>query len=145
MALRKHKEIRAWLSRYGVLKEKILCERDHVASLRSIAERCTANPSFTSGRNPSIANDKFENAMIDIVEEERRADEKILRYGREMKEIEDLIGSVPEPREQNLLRYKYLQGMSWAMIVRKMVISEPYAYQIHSRALQSAGKYHSKS
>ena len=59
--------------------------------------------------------------------------------------IEDLIGSVPEPREQNLLRYKYLQGMSWAMIARKMVISEPYAYQIHSRALQSAGKYHSKS
>ena len=138
------KEIRAYLEGYLKLKDDIRNAKDHIASLRSIVENCTTHLSFTAGRNPTKEEGKFEDTMIDIVEEERKTEEKIRRLGILQKEIEDLVSLVPDQKQRDVLRYKYERDLPWSRIMKLMNSSERQIYRIHVMALQSAEKIYKR-
>ena len=129
-----------YLSRYLECQEKIRNERDHLASLRSIVENCTTKLSLTAGRNPSRDKDRFENAMIDLTEEERKADSRIRAYSAGMAEVEDLISSVPDAGLQKILRLRYISGYPPKRISRELSVSRPQYYRLMNMALDLAAR-----
>ncbi len=53
------------------------------------------------------------------------------------KEIRNIIGSIEDEREQDVLFYKYIKGLSFWKIGEKMECSETWARVIHGRALEN--------
>ena len=53
------------------------------------------------------------------------------------KEIRNIIGSIEDEREQDVLFYKYIKGLSFWKIGEKMEFSETWARVIHGRALEN--------
>ena len=139
------KETRSYLKSYLRAKNEIQNAKDHLASLRSIVENCTTHLSFTAGRNPSADKGKFENTMIDIVEEERKTQEKIRKLGILQKEIEGLISLVPDQKQRDVLRYKYEQDLPWDRIIQLVDTSDRNIYRIHDMALQAATEIYFKN
>ena len=88
--------VEEYLGQYLKIEDEIQREKEHIASLRSIVENTTTHLSFTAGRNPSKDNGKFENTMLDIVEAERKYDEKLRDLGLKQAEIANLINRVPD-------------------------------------------------
>ena len=139
------KETRAYLKSYLRAKNDIQNAKDHLASLRSIVENCITHLSFTAGRNPSVDKGKFENTMIDIVEEERKTQEKIQELGVLQKDIENLISLVPDQKQRDVLRYKYEQDLPWDRIIQLVDTSDRNIYRIHDMALQAAAEIYFKN
>ena len=131
-------EIRRFLEQYLEADEKIRGEKDYIASLRSIVENATTHLSFTAGRNPSKTNDKFENTMIDIVEEERKLSVRLRELTMVQAEVVGLIRKVPDAKMQKLLYCKYVEGMKMSEIAEELDISRPGAYLLFEKALKEA-------
>ena len=136
--------VREYLEQYLELEEEIQCERDHLASLRAMVENCTTKLSFTAGCNPSKDEGRFENDMIDLVEEERRSNERIRQYTMKMAEIKGLVNAVPKAKHKKILRYKYLKGLKMDEILDEMTLTRTKGYTILDNALTAASKMYKK-
>ena len=90
--------VEEYLGQYLKIEDEIQSEKDYIASLKAIVENTTTHLSFTAGRNPSKDNGKFENTMLDIVEAERKYNEKLRDLGLKQAEIANLISRVPDER-----------------------------------------------
>ena len=53
------------------------------------------------------------------------------------REIEDVIAAVPDGRLRMLLRYRYIDGMTWTHIERQMGYERTQIWRLHGRALES--------
>ena len=51
------------------------------------------------------------------------------------REIEDVIASVPDGRLRMLLRYRYIDGMTWERIAVNMCMDARWIRRLHGRAL----------
>ena len=131
-------EIERFLEQYLEADEKIRGEKDYIASLRSIVENTTTHLSFTAGRNPSKTNDKFENTMIDIVEEELKLSVRLNELAVIQANVLSLIRKVPDANMQKLLYCKYVEGMKMSEIAEELDISRPGAYILFEKALKAA-------
>ena len=128
--------VEEYLGQYLKIEDEIQREKEHIASLRSIVENTTTHLSYTAGRNPSKANGKFENTMLDIVEAERKYDEKLRDLGLKQAEIANLINRVPDERMRSLLLCRYIRGGSMQDAAVEIGVTRQHAYKIHKSALK---------
>jgi DNA-directed RNA polymerase specialized sigma24 family protein len=130
--------VQRFLEQYLIAEEEIQSQKDHIASLRSIVENTITHLSFTAGCTPSKDAHKFENSMIDIVEEERKFAQKMRELALIQASVENLISLVQDPKQKRLLRYKYVEGMKMSEIAEELDISRPGAYLLFEKALKAA-------
>lgn len=71
------------------------------------------------------------NARIRIAEKYHRQLEQLKRA---QLEVEEMIASLPS-RERRLLRYRYIDGMTWAGVSEMMAYSKRQSHRIHDRAV----------
>lgn len=127
----------SYLKRYGNLKRRIQNEKEHLAQLRSIVEDTSVHLSPLAGRNPSTGRGKFENTMLDIVEEEKKTDEKIRKLGLLQAEIENLINSLEDEEHQELLRHIYLEETPPTLLAVLNYTSRAGVYRKLNEALEA--------
>ena len=132
--------VEKYLGQYLKIEDEIQSEKDYIASLKAIVENTTTHLSFTAGRNPSKDNGKFENTMLDIVEAERKYNEKLRDLGLKQAEIANLISRVPDERLKKLLRLRYIEGMSMKETADELGLTSTHIYVLHSRAIKMVEK-----
>ena len=132
--------VEEFLSRPKQLEEEICGDIDHIASLRSIVEKTTAQMSFTAGRNPSRNEKAFESVIIRIAEEEAALEEKQKRLLQLKLEVENFIREIPDEKLQRMLRLRYIKGLSLPDIRRVMSLGKSNTYRLYEKAIVTAEK-----
>lgn len=132
------KRITDYLKEYGELKKRIQNERDHIETLRAIAEDTSVHMSRTPGCGSPGGRGRLENTMLDIVTEEQKSNEKIARIGMLQVEIENLINSVEDAEQQQILRSVYLRGETPYQIAKADYSSKSILYRLLDVALERA-------
>ena len=128
--------VEEYLGQYLKIEDEIQSEKEYIASLKAIVENTTTHLSFTAGRNPSKDNGKFENTMLDIVEAEKCAEEKMKKFGRKQAEILDLVRRVPDKKAGKVLWCRYIKGGSMQDAAVEIGVTRQHAYKIHKSALK---------
>ena len=76
-----------------------------------------------------------EDIYIKLVDLSREIDASIDRYVDKRKEVERSIGAVPDATLQTLLRYRYLNGMTFEKIAVEMNYCYMQICRLHGKAL----------
>ena len=129
-----------YLERPGKLKQEILADQDNIAAMRSVVEQCTTHLSVTAGCNPSKNKDSFENVMLSITEAEKELEEKVKHLAQMKINIIITISKLKDRDQQEVLRMRYIEELSWDVISLKEV-TEQRVYQIHREALANLEKF----
>lgn len=79
----------------------------------------------------------LENSIEAIAALAGRLGDKRRETVRLRREIEDVIAAVPDGRLRMLLRYRYIDGMTWTHIERQMGYERTQIWRLHGRALES--------
>ncbi len=79
--------------------------------------------------------DRMADAVARIVELEDEITERIDALVNMRRQIEADIATVPDGRLQQLLRYRYIDGMTWERIAVEMHYSYMQVCRLHGRAL----------
>ena len=124
----------------GKLKQEILADQDNIAAMRSVVEQCTTHLSVTAGCNPSKNKDSFENVMLSITEAEKELEEKVKHLAQMKSNIIITISKLKDRDQQEVLRMRYIEELSWDVISLKEV-TEQRVYQIHREALANLEKF----
>lgn len=128
-----NQEKKRYLQRYTNLNKAInqrLRERDR---LRSLAEKCTSS---ITGLPRGGASDK-ETTWIRLAEIEEEINADVDKYVNMRKEIEAAINTVDDITLQTLLRYRYLNGLTWERVAVEMEKTWRWIHRLHSRALEA--------
>ena len=129
-----------YLERLGKLKQEILADQDNIAAMRSVVEQCTTHLSVTAGCNPSKNKDSFENVMLSITEAEKELEEKVKHLAQMKINIIMTISKLKDRDQQEVLRMRYIEELSWDAISLKKEVTEQRVYQIHREALANLEK-----
>lgn len=94
--------------------------------------------SFEPRYNPNRPTEApFVRCLEKIDEIQRSVEEKMADMLRLQKEINAVIDRLESGDERLLLRYRYIDGLSWGQIEHAMHVSERTAFRIHGSALQN--------
>ena len=119
------------------LNERINSDLKELDELRALAVNI-GSPSIgerVSGSHSTEA--PFARAAIRIDELERKLNEEIDRFIGLKSEISDTIRYVPNPDEEILLRYRYINCYGWNKICALMSVSTRTVHRIHASALKN--------
>ena len=132
--------VKEYLSRPGKLEEEIQRDRDNLAAMRSVAERCTTSLSFTAGRNPSPRKDAFESVMLEIASEEEKIEEKVKLLAQMEMDVLKMIKMLSNKDQQTVMRAKYIDRLTWGNISKKAHVSSRHAQRLEEEALRELEK-----
>lgn len=79
----------------------------------------------------------FVRCLEKIDEIQRNVEEKVAYLIKLREEINSRIDMLDSHEEQVLLRYRYIDGMSWEEIEHMMCVSKSTVHRIHGSALQN--------
>ena len=127
--------VREYLEKPGMLKEEIQNDKERIAEMRSIVERCTSHLSHTAGMNPSKTGDAFESVMLDITEAEEKLEKKIVSLAKLEFDVLNLIGTLSNSRQQAVMIARYLDGLTWGNISKKAHVCSRQAQRLEEEAI----------
>ena len=129
-------QVKAYLKQAYRLNELIQSDQQELEDLRLLAssvpgidyskDKVQSSPSGDAG---------FTNIVMRIVELEAAINKDIDRLLALKLEIRETINAVQDNEERLLLKYRYLNFMSWDDICSMMCISVRTAHRIHSSAI----------
>ena len=126
-----------FLSAPANLRAAIAADMDHLAALRAVAERCTSQINLVSGNHESGSRGKLEDTMLTITEEENRINARIADLAELEEKVLDVIHQVPNALQRGALLMRYIQGLRWLEIARKLYVSKTYVYVLRRDAVKA--------
>ena len=123
-----------WLKSYrGLIAEMQRLQRE-IERWRSIAEKVT--PTLSAVRFTAPNGSRIENRVekIDTLRDSLAA--KMDELIRLRIQIEQAVEAVPDDRLRLLLRYRYIDGMTFEKIAEKMNLSYQWVSKLHGDALE---------
>ena len=126
-----------FLSAPEKLRAAIAADMDHLAALRTVAERCTSQINLVSGNQESSSRGKLEDTMLTITEEENRINARIADLAELEEKVLDVIHRVPNALQRGALLMRYIQGLRWLEIARKLYVSKTYVYVLRRDAVKA--------
>ncbi len=128
-----NKDKKKWLLEYRKLDQDIERDMEELQRWKSRAEKITSSVSdMPKGGNQG---DRLQLAVDRICELEERLNGKIDAAVKRRKEMEAAIATVEDRTLQLLLRYRYIDGMTWEQIAVKMNYDYRWTLRLHGRAL----------
>lgn len=79
--------------------------------------------------------DAMTSIVAELVQLEEKYKDKLHRLHTAMAEVEDLIGSLDDPVERQVLRCRYIEGLIWEEVCVKLAYSWRQTHRIHGAAL----------
>ena len=124
-----------YLSRAYWLRKRIAAKEEHLAELRTRAEKSTQIlTGMPRGGNTQSAVEQMA-VMIADLSWEIELDELDLAHYEE--EIKQTIDSVEDPSCFQVLTYRYLAYHTWSQIADEMHYSTSHVYRIHTKSLRA--------
>ena len=133
---RDQEEKKRYLKRYIQIERQIEQKTDELARLRSLAEKIT--PSLRD--SPSTGSQDgcpLERAMEQIIEMERQIDRDIDSMVIIRREVHQTIAAVGCAVYRDVLRLRYINGMTYEQISARTNYSLVHIYRIHKAALDA--------
>ena len=113
----------------------------HIKELEQLRLLSTSVPStdFSKERvqGGKLPGDRISNIIAKIVDLEKQINDEIDHFVDLKKEIHDAIDAVKNPKERLVLRYRYIEFLTWEQTAERMNYSIMQAHRIHSNALQN--------
>ena len=125
-----------FLSAPSKLRAAIAADMDHLAALRTVAERCTSQINLVSGSHASGSRGKLEDTMLAITEEENRIKTRIADLTEMEKKVLDVIHQMPNALQRGALLMWYIQGLHWMEIARRLYVSKTTVYVLRREGLK---------
>ena len=125
-----------FLSAPSKLRAAIAADMDHLAALRTVAERCTSQINLVSGSHASGSRGKLEDTMLAITEEESRIKTRIADLAEMEKKVLDVIHQMPNALQRGALLMWYIQGLHWMEIARRLYVSKTTVYVLRREGLK---------
>ena len=125
-----------FLSAPSKLRAAIAADMDHLAALRTVAERCTSQINLVSGSHASGSRGKLEDTMLAITEEEDRIKTRIADLTEMEKKVLDVIHQMPNALQRGALLMWYIQGLHWMEIARRLYVSKTTVYVLRREGLK---------
>ena len=130
-----NQEKKRYLSRYRVNELEIARTLEELERWRSLAEKVTVELRGMPGAGSGKGNQVLSSVeQIDRIQ--RRLDEQVCRRVKLREEIEQAIAEVEEERLRALLKYRYIDGMTWERVAVIMNYSWRQICNLHGRALE---------
>lgn len=128
-------EKKQYLLKYQYLTQEVDRLSDERAQVLARAQKITPTlsdmPKSQSGAN------RLELAVEDIVENTDKLAEKIREMLRAKEEIEQVIDSLEDDTLREIMKYRYINGMTWG----EVAVKKNYTYRnicyLHGKALHS--------
>lgn len=98
-------------------------------------EKATAVSPNLSDMPKSGGTDKIQNAVCRIADIEQKINRDIDRQIDLRERIEAAICAIPDGRLRDLMRYRYIDGMTWEQIAVEMHYSYVHICRMHGQAL----------
>ena len=126
------------------IKHKLHAYVDREHERKQLADRLTAlETSATSPRTQAMdgmprgsgGGDAMTSIVAELVGLQEKYRAKLLQLTRAQAEVEDMIGSLDDPIERRLMRYRYIVGMVWEEVCVEMNYSWRQTHRIHSAVL----------
>lgn len=126
-------EKKAWLRRYqdSLRQEKELAEE--VEQLR--ARACRVSPAFTGMPGAQGDGQALPRAVEKILQAQLELQQQIEQGDVIRRQIVAVLESIPNPRDRELLRRKYLLGQRWETISDEMDLDLRWIQRRHKRAI----------
>ena len=122
---------------------EMLNERDHLAGLIEELEVTIYGPKgvtlSTTPKGGSMPGSALENAVVRLTSLRDQYKHKVEVLTAELAEIEEAIDTL-RPRERQLLRLYYVEGMTWEQVAVVMGYSWRQVHRIHGEALRQLEK-----
>lgn len=120
------------LKQYRSLKREIGLLEENIKTLRT---SLFSAPKLDGMPKSNYSADRTSEIIAKIVDLENLLQDKIDKYIETRTEIEVCINSLPAD-ERLLMRYRYIEGMSWEETAVAMHYSWQHIHRIHGRILQ---------
>lgn len=122
-----------WLSRYKVVNRKINDLTEELEQWRTRATKIT--PVLSQESRGSGNEDKLQSSVIKICELEEELEQKIRELLEQREKIVAVLNNLPNEQLRQLMRYRYIRGMTWDEIAIKMDYSRTQVCRLHGKAL----------
>lgn len=113
----------------------------HIREVKQLKLLSTSVPStdFSKERvqGGKLPGDRISNIIAKIVDLEKQINDEIDRFVDLKKEIHDAVDNVKNVNEQLVLRYRYIEFLTWEQISERMNYSIMQVHRIHSNALRN--------
>lgn len=130
-----NQEKKEYLQKYQAAVVKADRLDNEIKKWRSTAERTTTTIRLVPAGGGG--GDRLQNAVEQIDSLTRELAEKRIETVRLRRDIEDVISTVEDERLQGLLRFRYIDGMTWEAIAVAMDYSWRQVIRLHGDALQA--------
>lgn len=128
-----NQEKKKWLLEYRRLEQNIERDMEELQRLESRAEKITSMVSDMP--KGSQQGDSLQRSVEKICELKASLNQRIDAAVEKRKEIEAVIETLEDKTLQLLLRYRYIDGMTWEQIAVKMDYCWRQVVRLHGRAL----------
>ena len=105
-----------------------------IAGCREMATRATASMSAANASG-SGNRSKVETAVVSITDLQAQLEAIVAELRMDRYRIQKAINGMEDEEQKMLLEYRYIDCMSWGMVMEHMHISRPTSYRLHMRAL----------
>lgn len=128
------KEKKEYLSRYRAAIAESGELEEEIAKWESRAEKITSSPGAVpkSGQH----SDRVQDGAVALAELRDKLTTKVTRLIEMRLEIERAIETVSDDTQRILLRYRYVDGLTWEKIAEKMHYTYQWVCVLHGLALQ---------
>lgn len=121
-----------YLSQYGTLNSEINAKLEQKRQLFELA--ASVAPSATHGGSRNVS-DKVGRTAAKLLDLEREINADIDRLVDLRREIEAVIAGVPDERLRTLLELRYINGVTFEQISRRMGYSFSQIRRLHKKSL----------
>lgn len=122
-----------WLRRY---RDGLAEERRLRGEMREVRERLASTSAALDGMPRASGRDRLACGMDKLAQYQQELEATIAEIIEVRCETERAIGALPDIMQRNVLRARYLEGMSWDKVARLLHISERTAYYTRDAALE---------
>lgn len=129
-----NQEKKVYLKKYQEAERESSRLEEEIARWYSKAEKTTSVISQVPGGGGC---DRLQGAVEEIDGLAIRLGEQRIKSVQTRQDVDRAIQSVTGERLQRLLRYRYIDGMTWEAIAEKMECSERWIYKLHRWALSA--------
>ena len=131
---------REYLQQVYRLNELINSNLAELEELRALATSITPGDISQDKVQSNPQNDKTGNIVAKIVDLKATVNNEIDEYVDIKKEVRTKIMFVPDNTERLILKYRYLQFLTWEQIAVKLNYTFQWVHVLHKRALKSFEK-----
>jgi hypothetical protein len=128
-------QIKRKLYKYTDVRDECEQVAQQLEQLRATAESPRIQALDGMPHGSGGGGDAMTGLVAELVGLQEKYKAKLHRLNAALAEVEDMIGSLEDPVERRLMRYRYIDGLIWEEVCVKMSYCWRQTHNIHSQIL----------